>query len=444
LICAFVACLVLVPSAYGQVTCVNSAEVGCVIPNLFGSSGSTGITLPSGFHSAHFLDPVRFTENFLPLNTAVATQLTLLPLPSPASGFVYELNPATGQRVPRTETLGPILTERGETIGARKLFVGFAWQRFNFKEIDGQKLNTLPAVFTHQEGTGPGGTSPPYELDVITVSNDFNLKINQFTVFGSVGVTDRLDISAAVPIMDVSLTANALATINRVTGALCAPPGQPATDPCHSFDPSQPVTSVSAPYQRSSSASGIGDMTLRFKYNIFNSQRVSTAILTDVRFPTGDERNFLGSGSTGVKPFVAISWRAQRVMPHINVGFQWNGDSQLGGNLGTGAKGPLPDQFFYSVGTEVGVRSNFTVSADLVGQRLFDGVRVTSQPLTTAGGTYDRLAFPTANFGINNASLGAKYTFANRFLLTGNALIAIDEGGLRQPVTPLIGLSVLF
>jgi hypothetical protein len=244
--------------------------------------------------------------------------------------------------------------------------------------------------------------------------------------------------------MDVSLSATALATIQRVTGALCAPPGQPATDPCHAFDLNNPVTSTTETYQRSSSASGVGDMTLRFKYNIFNSSRMSAAVLTDIRLPTGDERNFLGSGSTGVKPFLAFSWRAQRITPHINIGFQWNGDSQLGGNLGTGAKGPLPDQFFYSVGTELGVRSNFTVSADWVGQRLFDGVRVRQDPLVVPGGSYPRLGFPTGDFGINNASLGAKYTLADRVLFTGNALIAVDEGGLRQRVTPLLGVSVLF
>ena len=343
------ALLPFIPNGFGQSKCANSADVGCVIPNLFGSSGSTGITLPTGFHAAHFLDPQHFTENFLPLNTAVATQLTLLPQPSPASGFVYELDRDTGLRTPKVETLGPILTERGETIGARKLFVGFAYQGFRFDKIDGNDLTGLPVVFTHQPNTGPGGTFQEYEQDVITATTGFELKIDQHTMYGSFGVTDRLDVSAAVPVMHVRLTATSQAQIVRVTGALCGPPGVPPTAPCHAFNLANPVNSTTAVFGNSSSATGIGDITTRFKYNIFNTESMSAAVLTDLRFPTGDEGNFLGSGAMGAKPFVAISWRANRITPHVNAGYQWNGNSVLAGNLAAGTESSLPDQFFYSL-----------------------------------------------------------------------------------------------
>lgn len=432
-----------VPDAFSQ-NCINSEKVGCVIPDLFGSTGATGITLPTGFHAAHFLDPEHFTENFLPLNTAVATQLTLLPQPSPASGFVFELDRATGLRAPKAATLGPILTERGETIGAKKLFLGFAYQRFRFDEIDGQDLETLPVIFTHEAGTGPNGTTPDYEQDVITATNSFALKMNQYTVYGSLGITDRLDVSAAVPLMNVSLTATSNASIVRVTGALCGPPGVPPTAPCHAFNLADPVGSTKATFRNTASASGVGDITTRVKYNIWNSPTMSAAVLGDFRFPTGDESNFLGSGAVGVKPFLALSWNSGQITPHINVGYQWNGDSTLAGNLSTGAKASLPDQFFYSFGTEVKASNNLTLSGDFVGQRLFDGTRVTTQMVNSYNVSYPSLSFPVQNFGINNASIGAKFAIRDRILLTGNALISLDDGGLRQPVTPLVGLSVVF
>jgi hypothetical protein len=441
--CLVVSCL-FVPEGFGQSKCANSTDVGCVIPNMFGASGTTGITLPTGFHQAHFLDPQHFTENFLPLNTAVATQLTLLPQPSPASGFVYELDRGTGLRTPKAETLGPILTERGETIGARKLFLGFAYQRFRFDEIDGNKLDSLPVVFTHEANTGPGGTQPPYEQDVITATNGFELKINQYTMYGSFGLTDRLDVSAAIPIMDVGLTATSLAKIVRVTGALCGPPGQVPTSPCHAFNLADPVNSTAAVFRNTSSARGLGDISTRIKYNIFSAANMSAAVLTDLRFPTGDEQNFLGSGAVGVKPFLAVSWNRGPITPHVNVGYQWNGKSVLAGNLSTGAEASLPDQFFYSFGTEVRASNSVTISGDLVGQRLFDGTRVATGTVNSYGLTYPSLTFPVNNFSITNASIGAKFAFRNRILFTGNALISLDDGGLRQAVTPLAGVSFLF
>jgi hypothetical protein len=128
----------------------------------------------------------------------------------------------------------------------------------------------------------------------------------------------------------------------------------------------------------------------------------------------------------------------------VNVGYQWNGKSVLAGNLSTGAEASLPDQFFYSFGTEVKAGNSVTISGDLVGQRLFDGTRVDTGTVSSYGLTYPSLTFPVNNFSITNASIGAKFAFRNRILFTGNALISLDDGGLRQPVTSLAGVSFLF
>ena len=66
-----------------------------------------------------------------------------------------------------------------------------------------------------------------------------------------------------------------------------------------------------------------------------------------MRFPTGDALNYLGSGSYGVKPFAIFSYRA-RISPHALVGFEWNTDSIAAGDLGTGTKAKVPNDFAYS------------------------------------------------------------------------------------------------
>ena len=48
----------------------------------------------------------------LTVNIALATTLSALPLPSPASGFTYSYDPASGGYTLSTQSFGPILAER--------------------------------------------------------------------------------------------------------------------------------------------------------------------------------------------------------------------------------------------------------------------------------------------------------------------------------------------
>ncbi len=76
-----------------------------------------------------------FASAFQTSFAATATQLTLLPLANPASGFVYQYDPQTGLYSRTTQSLGPVLTERGETIGRHKFAFGGTYQRFRFQNL---------------------------------------------------------------------------------------------------------------------------------------------------------------------------------------------------------------------------------------------------------------------------------------------------------------------
>jgi hypothetical protein len=440
--------LILAASCLGQ-TCTDSAAVGCVIPNLFG--GERGIRLPvalPGMHQEHFFNRPEYDQNFLPLNKAVATQLTLLPIPSPASGFTYSFDRAAGVHTRTAQSFGPILTERGETIGQKKLYFGFSYQRFRFNELDGHELNNLPVVLPHSS-TGPAFN------DIITANNDIELKINQFTIFGTIGVTNRFDFSVAVPIMDVRMRATSRATINRIgntgtTGDLCGP----NRTPCHSFDPNNLgdlQRSFFNPSNPPQTANGIGDVILRFKHNLVDSDRVALSFLTDLRLPTGDEREFLGSGAVGVKPFFALTLKGGEVAPnvvfapHINFGFQWNGDSVMAGDIAANTKASLPEQLFYTAGTDIGLTRRFTVAADFIGQRIVSGTRLGIGSYTAANNTqYPQMQFSNDSFGINSFAVGFKWNLVKELILQANVMIQLDSGGLRQRVVPMIGLTHSF
>src|SRR5438477_5018335 len=126
-------------------------KLAFLIPHLFGPTGlvvDSEARLPNGqTHSAHFNSA--FQAEFTQFNVALASQLTGLPIPSPASGFTYTLDPTLGLFNRSTRSFGPLLSERAETIGKGKLSTGLHYQRFTFDEIEGVDLGNVPAVFTH-------------------------------------------------------------------------------------------------------------------------------------------------------------------------------------------------------------------------------------------------------------------------------------------------------
>jgi hypothetical protein len=417
--------------------CNNSSEVGCVIPKLFGA----GITLPPGQpgdHVAHFVETEQFFSNFLPLNSAIATQLALLPIASPASGFTYSYQEITGATYRTPQTFGPILTERGETIGRGRILAGANYQRFRFDKIDGAEMDQLPGVLKHIE-TGRATN------DIITTASDFSLKVNQYSFLGIVGVTSSFDVAVAVPVNNVRLKVTSIAQIQRISTTNNDCPAGTAT-PCHFFDPNAKSTSTGEQVRGSANATGLGDITARFKYAVANTESVAVAVLTDVRFPSGNERNFLGSGAWGVRPFAAFTYRTGRVAPHFNIGFQWNGQSVLAGNLLDGTKKDLPNAFYYGAGTDIGViEDRLTLIFDAVGQRLLDAPRVSIGSYTAANNSAFPQVVPTTDsFGINQGGVGAKVKLSDRLLLIGNVGFSLDSGGLRQRALPLVGLSYLF
>ncbi len=89
-------------------------------------------------HSAHFNSDFQF--DFSQFNTALVNQLVNVPLPSPASGFTYELDPTVGVFRRTTQSFGPILSERAETIGNHRVSFGFASQHFTFDTVEGIDL----------------------------------------------------------------------------------------------------------------------------------------------------------------------------------------------------------------------------------------------------------------------------------------------------------------
>ena len=143
----------------GAASAQSAPKLALLIPHLFGPDGlsvDSQARLPDGStHSAHFNSA--FQAEFNQFNIALASQLAAVPLPTPASGFTYTFDSSLGVFQRSTQSFGPILTERADTIGRRKFTFGFTYQHFGFDSIEGLGLQDVPAVFTHDEATGAAG-----------------------------------------------------------------------------------------------------------------------------------------------------------------------------------------------------------------------------------------------------------------------------------------------
>jgi hypothetical protein len=413
-----------------------------LIPTLYGPAGlkvESQALLPDGStHSAHFNSA--FQAEFTLFNTSLASQLASVPLPSPASGFTYELDPALGVMKRSTQSFGPIFAERADTIGRKKFSLGVNYQRFSFDTIEGIDLTAVPAVFTH-DGAAPGG-----KADVVSTMNSISLGVDQFTAFLSYGLADFLDFSVAVPLVRVDMTVTSNATIQRI--------GTASNPKIHFF--SDPAAAGgygnTKSFTNTGNASGIGDLILRLKGTAIKSGHTGLALALDVRLPTGDENNFLGSGAAGVKPFLAFSFSAGRVSPHVNFGYQWNGKSVLAGNILTGEKQSLPNQYLYALGADIGLGQKITLAFDVLGRRVINSPRLQSQTFTPlqnftfpgGGSTLPDIHFSTSSFNITNGAVGLKLNAGGNLLVDLNGIFKLDNAGLRAKFTPLFGVEYSF
>jgi hypothetical protein len=364
--------------------------------------------LGSGLFGSPQIDPLG------PISSALGSQLGLIPLASPASGIIYSVDPSLGIPTKSTETFGPVLTERGETIGRHKLFAAFTYQRFTFNNFDGVDLKRYPLVFNVcDQGTGQCG--------VIATSNRVDAKINQFAFFGTFGLTDRIDVSIAVPLLHAKL---------GVMGSSCTI--------CKTQVFSDGTQVIFTPAAVTGSATGVGDVVLRGKGLLWKGNRFRLAFGADLRFHTGDEFNFLGTGAFGVKPFVAASIRG-RIAPHVNLGYQWNGDSAIAGRA-PGVKGKLPDNLFYDGGFDLRVARKLTFAVDFLGERVFSAQRIVA--VTTAG--QPNIAIVHGSFNTVKGATGIKLNPIGNLLVTGNILVRMDHNGLRNQLVPLGGISYTF
>jgi hypothetical protein len=434
----FIVCLaVAAPDASAQDPYNLTAPVrrlATLFTDLYGPEGlivDSLATLPGEQpHTAHFNSDFQF--DFSQFSTALVSQLVSVPLPSPASGFTFHFDPTLGVFQRTTQSFGPILAERADTIGAGRLSFGTAFQRFTFDTVEGLDLSRVPVVFTHDSANLRGGRE-----DVVTTTNAIAVAVSQFTTFLTYGISDRLDVSIAMPIVanDVRVVSDAtirrLGTTNELT---------------HFYRQRDGEVGDRRLFTAIGEAMGLGDVTVRVKGTMRRGVNSGVGVGVNVTLPTGDEMDLLGTGAAGIEPFAIWSGIYSKLSPHLNASYKWSGSSVLAGNPSTGESADFSDQVTYAAGADLTVNQRLTIAFDLLGRYVIDSERLLQQDFQGLDGVsvFPNIAFHRDSFNALSGALGFKANLMGRLLVHANVLFKLDEHGIRDKVTPLVGIEYAF
>ena len=180
--------------------------------------------------------------------------LELATLPSSSGGgFSYQLDPTLGTVVRSSDSFGPLFTERSLGSGQGRASFGVSYRSTMFDNIDGRSLRDGTLVSTASVFTGQ---TTPFDIETVSL----RIRTDTMTLNGSVGITDRFDVSAGIPFIRLTLQGERVDTYRgrelvQATG--------------------------------SASASGLGDVVLRARYNVLRAGASGLAVGGEARLPTG-------------------------------------------------------------------------------------------------------------------------------------------------------------
>lgn len=360
------------------------------------------------------------------LRFGATLEIATAPLGSVTGGFSVAFDPSTGGFVRGAETFGPAFPQRALTTGRGKASFGMSWQFYSFDEIAGADLENFTAF----------ASSGLEDLIPFETTIGLDMKTTNVSLFGTFGLTDRIDVGVVVPITRTSVD-------GRVKQVF--PIGQDA----------------SAEWEQSST--GLADLALQGKVQLWRSgatvggtgtPATALAAVVGVRLPTGDEDNLRGLGFARTKVSAVLSQHAPRFAIHGNVGFEfWADQIRFARSL-------LEEDDFaetngaveVAVGAEIAASSRLTVNLDLLYQQIRGAGALGIAP-------FDIPPVPVLGFqglsaetivgldeGLKKVTLvpGVRWNIFGQTLLNAHVLVSLKNDGLRAKFTPSIGFDWTF
>ena len=328
--------------------------------------------------------------------TIVAQEISTLPVSSSSGGFAYRIDPTLGAVVRATDSFGTFYTERSLTAGRHRASFGIGYQNTLYNTIDGYDLRDGTLVST-------AATLNDQQFDAETIT--LRIRTDVMTLTGNYGLTNRFDVGLAVPFVRMNLQGERLDTYRgesffQATG--------------------------------SASSSGLGDMVMRLKYNVFDRGASGVSLGLETRLPTGDEDNLLGSGDFTFAPRFIGSVEGDTIGFHGELSYTLNTDTNTLG---------------YGGALTIAATPRFTIVGELFGRR-YDGLgRLTSTTVPhprLAGVATTRLTGVEETTDRLLLIGGIKWNVTGTWLLTANVLRPLTEDGLNAGWVPTVAFDYSF
>jgi len=332
------------------------------------------------------------------LAIALRTDLSARPLTSPAGGLAYEWRGDVGTMGRLTESFGPVYASRARATGARRASISFSVHQTDFDMFDDVPLDDGRLVAA---ATSIAGDPAPFDIQSVAV----RIRARTATFTGSVGVTDRLDFVVAVPFVDVTLEGTRTDTYRGT-----------------------PLPQATA----FASATGLGDVVMRGSYQVVGFGPHALAVVGEVRLPTGNTVNSLGTGERRLTPYAVGSFELRRLTVHAELGYSF---------------GEQSDAMHYGGAVTVAPAARITLTGEVLGRTDFDAPRlgtVTVSHPTLAGVSTALLARTTAATHRLAAVVGLKWNVTGAWLLNAHVVRPITHAGFTAPWSPSITFDYFF
>ncbi|MBX6363200.1 MAG: transporter [Gemmatimonadetes bacterium] len=391
----------------------------------FGTCGEPlCLDVNAAVHGNHYNPLIREGQaNILAfLTSAIGAGVSNFPVAATSGGTTFTFE--GGVPVATSTSAGPIFAERAPTLGRGRLLLGAGLTGLSYKTIRGVPLSDLLLNFTHQDVGAPGLGDVSIEDDVFQVETDLNVDLLATTVVATYGLLDRVDIGIAVPFVHASIR-------GRSTGRILAESG---TDAHRLGTPDNPKLEQTVASE--GSASGIGDLAARIKINLGQTPHFGAALLGQVRFPTGNEEDFLGAGSTRVSGLLVGSGRYGPLSPHVNLGYasvsnEFENDVALA-----------------TLGFDHLMLPWLTLAVDVISRWPLGASKLALPPAVTITSPLPHVVepgnIPDRRDNTIDGAFGFKIAAGNRINVIANTLVPLNHGGMRPTVGWTFGLEYNF
>jgi hypothetical protein len=332
------------------------------------------------------------------LSNALLASIATVPVSSSSSGFSYRLNPDLGTVERTSQTFGPFYVERALTTGSGQASIGFTLQYARYTSLDGNDLRNGSFITVANQFRDE---TVPFDTETLTL--DIQTKTAMFV--GNVGVSDRVDIGAAVPLIRLDISGS---RINNYRGTQLLQA------------------------RATAETTGLGDIAVRSKVRLTPDGPAAASAAVEARLPTGRAEDLLGAG--------------EPAMRFTGLGSYEAGVTSVYGNFTVGIGG-IGREIAYSGAIAVAATPRVTLVGELLARQIDGLVRIGSsaEPHPRIAGVNTIRLVPTGEkeltaFGV----AGLKWNVSGTWLLHAHVLMPVMRRGLTAEFTPTIALEHTF